>query len=387
MKKNNKSLLTKLNLKGLQIAPEQIYGSISLVPLLRDRVRYDLRLFGQKYEQDATIVSLDRDLAYMSYIPQGLILQWGDRDNALVNLGSSLIKPEGQTLHCGSVNIKLMHGMTKKHGKNQLRFLPLHLAMEGFLSLHFGGPSIAWRKYYSDFFLRRGLGWREEWSYGGKSIVGLEEALRIFEIHDRQVGTILFAAGAIAGIFIVPTPEDYRLLHYSLLEDFYGELIYEYANLYQNTNFPMSLSIDDNKVQDLTSLKQEIVRMRNDWASFHRDMALELFDRALDSKRVYTAGSFILQKFLTDLNGDRDNHIGEAIVRDNGEIEYLKTYRLSAAQTRRIILLDRLAKHNWDLEAAAESFRLSLLDFVKRLEKAGWGYLLNKNLTNSRHQT
>lgn len=43
---------------------------------------------------------------------------------------------------------------------------------------------------------------------------------------------------------MVPTPEDYRLLHKSLLEDFYGELIYQYALLY-DTTFPMDVSVNE----------------------------------------------------------------------------------------------------------------------------------------------
>ncbi|MEH2056818.1 MAG: hypothetical protein V7K97_11825 [Nostoc sp.] len=43
----------------------------------------------------------------------------------------------------------------------------------------------------------------------------------------------------------------------------------------------------------------------------------------------------MLQRFITDLNPNEENHIGEAIIRENGELEYLKTYRLSGMQTRR----------------------------------------------------
>jgi hypothetical protein len=64
----------------------------------------------------------------------------------------------------------------------------------------------------------------------------------VFEICDRQVGVLLFVAESLASAFVVPTPEDYRQLHTSLLEDFYGELLYQYSLLY-DTTFPMDVSI------------------------------------------------------------------------------------------------------------------------------------------------
>ena len=51
--------------------------------------------------------------------------------------------------------------------------------------------------------------------------------------------------------------------------------------------------------------------------------------------------------------------MGEAIVRDNGRLEYLKTYRLSAAQTRRAYLLQLLAEADWHLDTAAEGLRVT----------------------------
>jgi DNA-binding NtrC family response regulator len=109
-------------------------------------------------------------------------------------------------------------------------------------------------------------------------------------------------------------------------------------------------------------------------------MASNLLGCQLTAQRVYTAGSFSLQRFITDLHLKDENHIGEAIVRDNGELEHLKTYRLSAAQTRRVYLLSQLAACGWQLDRAAERLGNTREDFVLRLEKAGFGYLLNNQL-------
>ena len=105
-------------------------------------------------------------------------------------------------------------------------------------------------------------------------------------------------------------------------------------------------------------------------------MAHDLLGHTVRSERVYTAGPFTLQRFVTDLSLNGDNHMGEAIVRDDGRLEYLKTYRLSAAQTRRAYLLQLLSEAEWHLDTASERLHVTRDDFVLRLEKAGFGYLL-----------
>jgi hypothetical protein len=250
--------------------------------------------------------------------------------------------------------------------------------MEGFLSMFFSGPDIAWSEY-SKYALSHGLGFRVEYSYSGRYIDGLENALRVFEIYPQQVGVLLFVAEALASAFVVPTPEDYRLLHTSLIEDFYGELLYQYS-FFHETTYPMSVSVDESQVRDLKSLRAAIQNIRSDWATFQGFMAEGLFKRRLLSKKVYTATPFMLQRFITDLRLKEENHIGEVIIRDNGELEYLKTYRLSDAQTRRVYLLSQLAEHNWNLDATARKLGQTHEELVLRLEKAGFGYLLNQQV-------
>jgi hypothetical protein len=371
------SLFTDISLKGLEIAPSQVWGSVRIVPLLRRHLRNDLRLFKRKYDEDLTIVSLEGDMSYCSYIPHGLVLSWNDDGSPVAAYGGQLIK-DGKRLDCGCASVRLMHRMVKREASNQLRLLPLHLAMEGFLSMFFSGPDIAWSEY-SKYALSHGLGFRLEYSYSGRYIDGLENALRVFEIHPQQVGVLLFVAEALASAFVVPTPEDYRLLHTSLIEDFYGELIYQYSCLHDAV-YPMNTSVDESQVSDLASLRKAIENIRSHWADFQGFMAEGLLGRKLRSNKVYTATPFVMQRFITDLHLKEENHIGEAIIRDNGELEYLKTYRLSAAQTRRVYLLSQLAEHNWNLDATARSFGQTSEEFVLRLENAGFGYLLNQQV-------
>ncbi|HIK03153.1 MAG TPA: hypothetical protein IGS40_00315 [Trichormus sp. M33_DOE_039] len=376
-----KRLLADISLKGLDIAPSQVRGAVRIVPLIRRNIRGDLRLNRRSCEEDITIVNLegkftDPSTKYFSYVPHGLVMSWTDDGSPVASFGGQILKPDGQHQEYGCVSVRLMHRMAKRESANQLRFLPLHLAMEGFLSLFFSGPTIAWREY-SKYALSHGLGSRHETAVS--YIAGLEDALRVFEIHEQQVGVLVFVAESLASAFVVPTPEDYRALHTSLLEDFYGELIYQYSLLY-DTTWPMETTVDESNINSLADLRGAIAKIRQDWASFQGFMAEGLLQRQLNSQIVYTAGSFLLQRFITDLQPKHENYIGEAIIRESGELEYLKTYRLSEAQTRRAYLLSKLAEHNWNIVATAKALSQTSEDFIARIEAAGFGYLLNQSV-------
>jgi hypothetical protein len=369
-------------LQGLEIAPFQVWGSIRIVPLIRRKVREDLRLIQRSYNEDMSIVSLEGDMKYFSYIPHGLVMSWTDDGSAVVNLGGDIRKADGKQLNTqlnnSSKGIRQLHRMVKKESKNQLRFLPLHLAMEGFLSLFFNGPDISWQEY-SSFAISNGLGSRYEYSFTGNSINGLEDAFRVFEIHEGQVGILLYVAESLVSAFVVPTPQDFRALYSSLLEDFYGELIYQYALMHETT-YPMELHIDESKINNLADLRNSIFKMRKDWASFQNVMADGLLDKELNSKTVYTAGQFRLKRFITPIDLKDENHIGELILRDNGELEYLHTYRLSGAQARRVYYLSKLNENNWDLNKTAKKLSYTEEEFVYLMEKVGFGYLFRQQL-------
>ncbi len=377
-------LISKISLKGLEIAPSQVWGSIRLVPLLRQNQNNNLRLFRRSYDEDIGIVNIDKKLNYISYIPHGLVLSWNDRETPQATLGSQLAS-DGKSLELkccrGNVKLRMLNRMAKKESPNQLRFLPLHLAMEGFLSMYFSGPSITWNDYPRRI-LSKGLNPRSEYSFSGSSISGFEDALRVFEIHENQVGILVFVAEALASAFIVPNSQDYRALHTSLLQDFYGELIYYYGML-RNTNYPMDVSVDESKINSIKELREAISKMRRDWAEFQGFMADSLLDRPLQAKRIQKTGIFTLERFITDLDPQEVNHIGEVIVSQNGDLEYLKSYRLSTSQTKRIYLLSQLAKYDWNLENTAISLNISQNELVKRLERVGFGYLLKESVLNA----
>ena len=368
-------LMETISLKGLEVAPSQIWGAVRLIPLIRKRSRVDLRLFKRNYNSDLAVVSVEKDIKYISYVPHGLVLHWSDDGSPVVATGGQLLT-EGKKYACGPARVQLLHRMVKRQ-KNALRLLPLHLAMEGFLGMFFNGPDIAWSDY-SRQALSQGLSPRVEWSIAGRGINKLEDALRLFEIHENQVGVLLFVSEVLASAFIVPTPEDYRALHGSLIEDFYGETFY-YHGMYGNAS-ELVATIDEDRINSLEDLSTALSQMRSHWFDFQSFMASDLLDRTVKSKRVYQIASFGVQRFITDLAFDRVNYIGEAILDDRAYLQYLKIYGLSKAQTKRIHCLQQLSRYDWSFERTAEAQGDTIKQLVRRMERLGFGYLVNNRL-------
>lgn len=371
-----------LGLHGLQLAPAQSFGAVRLVPLLREHVREDLRLGTRAFGAERPDVVGVRgqadapDVAYYSYIPHAYVLRWSSDGSAVAAQGAALAPRKQGLRDVGGVRV--LHRMVRAEGPGALRFLPLHLAMEGFLALHFGGPDVAWSEY-SRQALSRGLSPRHERSVMGAYITGLEDAVRMFEIHERQVGALVFVADALAAMLCFPHPDDYRALHRTLVRDFFGELIYQYALLYSEVP-AHRVAVSEAEIADFAGLRAAVARARADWTEFTGDMAAGVLRETLRWQTVHRAGPLRLRRFMSALRPDEDNHIGEAIVRDSGELEYCKTYRLSAAQVRRAYLLERLALHDWDLGRAAEALGTTREGLYVRLRNAGFGYLLKEHV-------
>jgi hypothetical protein len=379
-------LIENLALRGLAVAPSQVWGGVRLVPLLRENVREDLRLARRRYDDNLSIVSLDGHLLdsgvkYLSYVPHALVVSWGTDGEPAAAFGAQVFRPDGKRFGNERFSARVLHRMAKREDAHRLRMLPLHLAMEGFLALYFEGPDIAWTEY-SRHALAHGLSPRGELAFGGAASPGLADALRLFEIHENQVGVLIFVADALGSAFVVSHPDDYRSLHRSLVEDFYGELLWHYGRL-PPTGHLSTLAMNDARVSSLPDLRRELGAMRAEWAGFLGFMAGGLFGRTVCSAPVYKAGPFMLQRFMTSLDLGQENHIGEAMVRDDGTLEYLKTYRLSAAQARRAYLLQHLAAHNWNLDATAGALGVGIDALIQRLENAGFAYILHPDIVRA----
>ncbi len=368
-------LLETIALHNLEVAPSQVWGSIRLVPLVSKGYREDLRLAKRSYNS-RVVVSTDDNTLYHSYVPHGLVLNWSDDGEPVASLGGQLGDKSDQF-----GGVKVMRRMAQRENKggnkNSLRFLPLEMAMEGFMGMFFKGPTIAWQEY-SRRSRSTGLSPRTEYSITGRSISDLSEALRVFEIHENQVGVLLFVGEMLATAFILPHPKDYRDLHEMLLTDAYGETFYYYG-LYGQAQ-ELRCAIKDQSIHNLADLRSALTKMRQEWSDVQSMMSEDLLQRPIQSQQIYQAGVFSLQRFITDLDRTHTNYIGESIIDDHGNLQYLKIYGLSAVQTRRAYLLQTLDRHNWQLEKAAASLNETLASLVKRMEKADLGYLINNQV-------
>lgn len=373
-------------LPGLRAGSPQVMGAFRIVPLLRESAPGDLRIGKEAYDAYG-VVRLDGlpeepGLSYMSYVPHGLVIAH-THDGSEATLGASLFRRSGGLGRDNPRRVKLHHRMVKaraaEDGSARFRMLPLHLAMEGFLALHFRGPDILWQEY-SEQAARRGLDPRRETSVRGAWLAGFEDAVRLFEIHEHQVGVLVFVADALATVFVVSHPDDYRKLHLSLLEDFFGELLYTYALLYPES--PRAESrIDPRAVTDLDHLAREMDRVRTDFRHYTELLAQGLFERPAHTETVRDLGAFTLQRFYPDFDPREECHIGEQILRRDGTVEYMKTFRLSHAQVRRAYLLEKLAAAEWDLDRAMVLLgAASKTELLKRIANAGFGYLLKPHL-------
>ncbi|MGW0765336.1 ARPP-2 domain-containing protein [Streptomyces sp. NPDC002676] len=370
--------MTTLDLTGLTTLPSQVWGAVRLVPLVRDEPVDDLRLRSQLYGDVTGLVEVGPRHAYISYIPHGFVATWTDDGTPAAAYGTQL-SADGNSAPAATMGLRFHRRMARRQAKDRLRFLPMHLALEGYLALHFGGPSLAWEQW-SQRAIRQGLSPRVEEAYVGAEVRGLADALRIFEIHPDQCGVMVYVADALAAAFAVPHPDDYRALHPTLLQDLYGELVHHYATLMPPAP-DFQARIPDSQIHSLAHLRTAAAEQEHTWTHFHdTTMATGLLEHAYTWQSVHRMGRFTLSRFLPPFRPKQENHIGEAITDDRGRIAYLKTFRLSENQVRRGHLLSRLAANDWHLADTAVDLGIEEAQLGLRLESAGFGYLLRQDI-------
>ncbi|WP_329520320.1 ARPP-2 domain-containing protein [Spirillospora sp. NBC_01491] len=367
-------------LEGLDTGPAQTWGSVRLVPLVRDEPVPHLRLHRRAYAEGSPVVDVGDGTSYTSFIPHAFVATYVDGEDPAASYGTRLLDKDLRRPP-SRVPVQKTRRMARRVAKDRLRFLPQHLAVEGYLALHFGGPEIAWEEW-SRSALSHGLSPRAERAYTGARVQGLEDALRVFEILPGQCGVLVYVLDALAGAFAVPHPDDYRALHATLIEDLYGEQIYQYGLLGLHVQ-DMAARIDDTSVRSLADLRAQAALRQREWAEFHDDvMAARLFDREGSYKHVQYIDDFVLSRFLPSFALRRENHIGEVITGEGGGVAYLKTFRLSDSQVKRGYLLSRLAAHGWNIADTAAALGTDATGLGLRLERAGFGYLLRKDVLN-----
>ncbi|MET7299443.1 hypothetical protein [Embleya sp. NPDC005575] len=374
-------MIGDFELTGLTARPAQVWGAIRLVPLVRDAPMTDLRLDERAYGAgDPSIVDVGDGTFYRSFIPHAFVASWDLGEDPAAVFGTQLQeRPAPPPRAKVRVPGRALRRMARRVDGNRLRFLPMHLAMEGYLALHFGGPSIAWEEW-TDKAVREGLSPRMEEAFCGCRVSGLADALKVFEIHPNQCGVALYVADALASVFVVPHPADYRALHTTLLTDMYGEVLYHYANFV--TAVPdFVAAIEADRVSSITDLRREAAGQHDAWGRFHRLMLSGLTgEPAYTRQSVYRLGPYELDRFLPSFRLDGDNHIGERITHEDGRLAYCKTFLLSPQQVRRGHLLSRLAANDWDLIAAATDLHTTISALERRIRASGFEHLLRAHV-------
>ncbi|MFS2292344.1 MAG: hypothetical protein FWJ90_06520 [Actinomadura sp.] len=366
-------------LDGLETRPAQVWGGVRLVPLVRDEPVPGLRLHRKVYGDAVPFVDVDDETVCTSFIPHAFVATWSEHDQVpAASYGTRLLE-RGAGAAPPRMPVRAVRRTARKAGRSRLRFLPLRIALEGYLALHFGGPEIAWEEWARGA-VAKGLSPRCEEAYLGLEVRGLEEALRIFEIHPGQCGVMVYAADALASAFVTPHPDDYRALHPTLIEDLFGELVYVHGLLRAPAG-DLSAGIDDAGIRSLADLREAARRREAEWAAFHDDvMAARLFDEEGSSEVEQRLNGFELSRFLPSFGLRKENHIGEVITDRDGRIAYLKTFRLSEGQVKRGFLLKTLAAHGWRLSAAAAAIGIDETTLAMRIERSGFGHLLRQDV-------
>ncbi len=366
----------RLDFTGLRAAPSQVVGNVRLVPLVRDEPIEALRLYTVPYSADLTTVRLDDHTAYTAYVPHALVVELPKHGGSHTSLGAQLVRPKDKPESV--FRVQVLQRLARREDPSRLRLLPQHLALDAYLSVGFAGPNVPWPEYSREV-LSQGLSPRSERSYRGTDIPGLDDALRVFELHPQQVGVLVFVADAFASAFIAPHPADYRRLHRTLLQNMYGELLVQYAVLQPETS-ALWQRLDAASIDSLDALSQAIDGVRREWSAFAALMASGLMTAEVEAHTVNRLGGFRLMRFLPSFHPDAENHVGEAIVDADGRLAYLETFRLSAAQARRGRLLATLVAADWELDATAQALQTTRPELLARLRNNGLGQLLRSHV-------
>lgn len=373
----------RLSFEGLRCAPAQVCGQIRLVPLIRDEAWEGLRLGLDKRAQGYHAVGV-RGGEYFSYVPQGLVMSWAKDGAATAAWETGLAQRNDAWGRVKRCPLHVRHKQVKRvQGARELSFLPLHLAIEGFLSQLVQGPQIAWREYSREA-LRFGAGAVCMESIVGAQIAELEQGLLRYEIHEGQCGVVIFVGERLATVLLVAHPQDYRAMHSSLIHDFYAPLLASQWAIEQVAP-RFDASELDGAWEDVDGLLQAYERAYARWSGESVGVEAlkdEIFGQTVPSQRVYKAGPYELTRFVTAPTAySHEAHIGESIVDAQGRLGYLRTYRLSSQQVLRLALLQLLAECDWSLSRASElAAGRYPMPLHQMLIKNGLGYLLKESL-------
>lgn len=355
------TLPTHLPLTGLVAAPSQVWGRIRLVPLLRPGCPADLRLGLQAAVPHLADVVTVPGGAYIAYVPHALVARWSeDGEPAAV---------ESTTLAHGSrkPTFVIRHQrMRQRTDDRSVRMLPLHLAMNAFLERWIAGPEIVWPGW-TRTARSRGFSPRTERSVPGRQLPDLAEALRLFEILADQVGVAVLVDDTLASVSVYAHPDDYRALHGALLEDCYSPIFQALGpGAGELPVLDAPLRGAPATVDDLRSL---VAGHRSFLAEAAWSVTAPFWETPVEMELSYELGRFRLTHFLAP-EGPAP-FLGECILRPDGSLGYLRTYRLERDALRRFQLLRTFAREDWEPKRTAAALGLSLDELEQRMEGLG----------------
>ena len=84
-----KQVTLPLNFDDLELASSQVWGAVRLVPIIRKEALNDIRLSSRVYTNNIGGVRTG-DRSYASYIPHGLVVNWGPYCEPGAVYGSSM---------------------------------------------------------------------------------------------------------------------------------------------------------------------------------------------------------------------------------------------------------------------------------------------------------
>ncbi len=336
-------------------APDQVWQSIRLVPLVTTKVYDDLYLAKSAAPEGRVRAAVDKHKVYSAYVPHGLVLR------ASTVASRTQLGPPEQRWEATSWEQKyrLVH-----KGKQALHFLPQHLAISSFLAQYFEAPPIYWKDFYNRRSLKEGVGLRTANSLPGTYFDGLETALRHFEIYPRQVGMLLFMNDQLVNAVIYPHPRDYRALHALLLHDYYGQELW-WSTLHHPQMSPL---LPDDLVQGATlgDLKAHLHQHLQHITDFHGYMTRSLFREPVRWNKGMTYKDYRLHTFLGPMTYGQTGFAGEVIFSQE-RVAYLHAFWLSPQQVKEAWYCQHLEAHNWNPEATARALNMDFYTFVRKL--------------------
>lgn len=372
--------------EGVRTGPDQRWGNVRLVPLLRGEGVEGLRLhpalsgITPDRPEETPEGAESPDPEPVAYLPHAYVAScWGDDPLPGAVYGTHLLSPWDRP-DPARVHLSSRRGQVSRFERDRPRYLPWRLNVEGHLALRFDSPDIAW-EHLNRTLLRTGrMGAPAEAAYLGQEIGDLARALELFEIHPEQCGLALYVTDELAAVHLAPHPHDYRLLHPSLLLDLFGEtlctrglLTLAAPSLYQ--------PIREEGVRTLADLRRAVTESRAASVRNHDELMLSsLTEQDSTLRKAGEHGGFMLRRFRPPFTRGTGQYVGEVVTCPDGRTAYLSAFRLSPAQVRRGHLLRVLDETGWRTDLAAEALGSSHADLLTRLERTGLEHLLNPDV-------